>query len=64
MDSQATIDAVREAGRCASHVEQRPRRQACDDAASEPTVTPGAHAERLIETWGTPVGGPEYTGRA
>jgi hypothetical protein len=64
MDSQATVNVTREAGRQVGDVAHRPRQNVYDDAASEAAEAIGARADRSIETPVAPVGGPEYTGRA
>ena len=64
MDSQATVDVTREAGRHAGDVAHRPRQNVYDDPPYVAADALGARAERSTETPVAPAGGPEYTGRA
>ena len=64
MDSEATADVIREVERYVNDVAGRPRQNVYDDAPYQGADALNARAERSTEVPPSPVGGPEYTGRA
>ena len=64
MDSNATADVIQEVSRQAVDVAGPPRQNVYDDVIRQAVDVLRARAERPTETPRTPVGSPEYTGRA
>jgi hypothetical protein len=64
MDIELSADVSREVGRHASDVAGGSTPSVNGHAARETSSATGSRADYAPEMPGTPVGGPEYTGRA